>query len=69
MAENKHVSKEDVQLGEEEGCIIPVEIVDNLSETSSALECFTQQRFSRKLQEYLINYRNLVVSDYSVTDE
>ena len=37
-----------------------------LSSTSSAPECFINQRFSSKLQAFLIDYVNSISSDYSI---
>jgi hypothetical protein len=38
-----------------------------MSGTSSAPECFINQRFSAKLQAFLISYVNAIYSDYPVS--
>jgi hypothetical protein len=47
---------------------IPSAIIDNglLSETSLASDCFINQRFSNKLQAFLIGYVDSIYSNYSV---
>lgn len=47
---------------------VPVNIVDSglISDTSSAPECFINQRFSSQLQAFLIAYVNSVVSNYPI---
>lgn len=47
---------------------IPAGITDNnlLSGTSAAYTCFVNQKFSNKLQVYLIGYVNSIYSNYSV---
>ncbi len=37
-----------------------------MSDTSSAPECFVNQRFSAKLQAFLISYVNSSTSDYAI---
>ena len=37
-----------------------------LSDTSSAPECFVNQRFSAQLQAFMISYVNSVYSNYAV---
>lgn len=37
-----------------------------MSKTSVAAECFVNQRFSNKLQAYMIDYINKIYSNYSV---
>lgn len=37
-----------------------------MSDTSSAPNCFINQRFSNKLQAFLISYADSVAGDYSV---
>ena len=48
---------------------VPSAILESklISETSLASECFIQQRFSSKLQIFLISYVNTIYSDYSVS--
>ncbi len=47
---------------------IPTNIVsrDIMSKTSDALECFTEQKFSNKLQAYMVNYVLSVSSNKAV---
>lgn len=47
---------------------LPTNIVGSgiLSPTSLAVECYINQRFSGKLQAFLVSYVNGVYSDYSV---
>lgn len=45
------------------------EVAKNLSQTSKASDCYTKQKFSRKLQEFLLNYRTFVTAQYPLTDE
>lgn len=40
-----------------------------MSDTSSAPECFVNQRFSAKLQAFLISYNNMMYSNYSIYGE
>lgn len=37
-----------------------------MSDTSGSLECFVNQRFSMKLQAFLISYVNSISSNYGV---
>lgn len=37
-----------------------------MSDTSLAVECFVNQRFSAKLQAYLISYNGSVANEYSI---
>jgi hypothetical protein len=37
-----------------------------MSDTSSAGECFINQRFSAKLQAFMISYVNSIASNYAV---
>lgn len=37
-----------------------------MSTTSNAADCFIKQKFSNKLQSYLIGYVNSIYSDYPV---
>jgi fructose-specific phosphotransferase system IIC component len=59
-------------LGEGKGLprqvVIPSGIVnaDLMSKTSLASDCFIKQKFSNKLQSYLIGYVNSIYSDYPV---
>lgn len=45
---------------------LPTNLVDQISDTSSAPECFINQRFSAKLQAFLIGYTGSIYSNYSV---
>lgn len=47
---------------------IPSSIIneDLMSPTSLAHECFINQKFSNKLQAYLIGYVNSIYSNYSI---
>lgn len=47
---------------------LPTNIVlsGNLSQTSDALTCFREQKFSNKLQAFLVSYVMSVSSPYSV---
>jgi hypothetical protein len=47
---------------------IPSGIVnaDLMSKTSKASDCFVKQKFSNKLQAFLIGYVNSIYSDYPV---
>lgn len=47
---------------------IPSHILEHnlLSGTSVATECFAYQRFSEKLQAYLIDYVSKIYSDYPI---
>lgn len=46
---------------------LPTNVLKSMSTTSSAPECFVNQRFSAKLQAFLISYVNSVYSDYPVS--
>ena len=37
-----------------------------MSDTSSAPECFVNQRFSNKLQAFMISYVNSITSNYPI---
>lgn len=50
----------------ERGQFIPTTAMSQMSETSEAVRCFTQQEFSNKLQAYMINYVIGVSGLYSV---
>lgn len=52
----------------ERGDFIPTSIISEglLSDTSEAYECFAYQKFSTKLQAYMINYVISTSSLYSV---
>lgn len=50
----------------ERGQFIPTTALESMSNTSEAAICFTQQRFSTKLQAYMINYVISVSGLYSV---
>lgn len=39
-----------------------------MSSTSKAIDCFAGQKFSSKLQAYLVGYVNSINSQYSVFD-
>jgi hypothetical protein len=47
---------------------LPSAIIENdlLSETCLAKDCFTDQRFSNKLQAFMVGYVNSILSNYSV---
>ena len=47
---------------------VPSNIIQkgDLSDTSHAYDCFTQQKFSRTLQYYLVNYVVSISGNYSV---
>jgi hypothetical protein len=45
---------------------IPTNMTGSLSGTSSAPECFVNQRFSSKLQAFMIAYVNSISSNYPV---
>lgn len=45
---------------------IPTNVASSLSQTSDALECFTNQQFSARLQAYLASYVLAVDSYYSL---
>lgn len=62
------VGGDEVDSGLPRSSNIPSAIIDNelLSNTSAAAECFIDQRFSSKLQAYLIGYVNTIYSNYSV---
>jgi hypothetical protein len=57
-----------VDSGMPRGSEIPSAIIDNklMSDTSLAEDCFIKQRFSNKLQAYMIGYVNTIYSNYSV---
>ena len=46
--------------------MIPTNILDGklMSDTSVAADCFVYQRFSNRLQAYLIDYTNKIYGDY-----
>lgn len=46
--------------------VIPLVIHDNLSNTSMAGECFVNQRFSRKLQSFLVGYVSALNSNRGI---
>ena len=50
------------------GVLIPTAVVNAnlLSETSRAADCFIEQRFSNKLQAFLLGYVNSTISYFSV---
>ena len=50
----------------ERGQFIPTTALDQMSKTSEASVCFTQQQFSNKLQAFMINYVISVSGLYSV---
>lgn len=52
----------------EQGYYVPASIAENnlTSGTSKALECFTNQAFSEKLQMFLINYVVVTSGYYSI---
>lgn len=50
----------------ERGQFIPTTAMGQMSQTSEAVRCFTQQEFSSKLQAYMINYVISVSGLYSV---
>lgn len=45
---------------------VPMAIVDQhvLSDTSVAADCFVYQRFSGRLQAYLVDYVNMIYSEF-----
>lgn len=49
---------------------IPTGVVESgqMSTTSKASDCFVEQKFSSKLQAFLVGYVNSIYSDYSVYD-
>lgn len=48
---------------------IPTNIPELMSPTSSAGECFVNQRFSGMLQAFMVGYVNSIYSNYSVYEE
>lgn len=48
--------------------LIPKNILDQVSQTSWAQDCFINQRFSGSLQSFLVGYVNSVYSQYAVSD-
>jgi len=46
--------------------LIPAGLAKKISDTSMADECFVNQRFSSRLQAFLIGYNNSIYSEYSV---
>jgi len=48
--------------------LIPTNMIGQISETSYAPHCFINQRFSGRLQSFLIGYVNSVYSDYPIAD-
>jgi hypothetical protein len=46
--------------------LIPTGLAKKMSTTSLANECFVNQRFSGKLQAFLIGYNNSIYSEHSV---
>jgi hypothetical protein len=63
------VEKNDILVGMRQVDTTPLYLEKQLSNTSNALDCFTKQRFSRRLQNFLLSYRTFVTTDFSVTDE
>lgn len=57
-----------VPVGVDRTSKIPTGVVSsgNLSPTSDALTCFREQKFSAKMQAYLVSYVMSVSSPYSV---
>ena len=57
-----------VKAGDPNGTGLPTNIVNSnlLSTTAIASDCFVLQKFSNKLQTFLIGYVNLTYSQYSV---
>lgn len=57
-----------VDSGLPRGSKLPSAIIENnvLSDTCLAKKCFVDQKFSNKLQAYLIGYVNTIYSNYSV---
>jgi hypothetical protein len=68
MATTFDYSKIPVNSGLPRDVNVPSTIInsDLLSVTSLASDCFIKQKFSRKLQAYMIGYVNSIYSDYSV---
>lgn len=48
---------------------VPNDVAEKLSGTSQAVDCYVKQKFSRKLQEFLLNYRTFVTAQYPLSDE
>ena len=46
--------------------VVPIKIRENLSQTSSAGECFINQRFSNKLQAFMVGYVSAIASNRSI---
>lgn len=48
--------------------VVPIALLESgmFSDTSNAVECFAQQKFSSKLQAYMAGYANSIYSYYSV---
>lgn len=67
--EARKVKKRDFIRGSLEGNIISPDTASKLSTTSDASSCYAGQKFSRKLQEFLLNYRTFVTAQYPLTDE
>jgi len=66
---NEETTKEKVLAGQIGWHFLPNESRDDLSQTSVAIDCFVDQQFSGKLQDYLLNYRIFITSNLSVNDE
>lgn len=46
--------------------MIPSGLAKKISNTSQANECFVNQRFSGRMQAFLIGYNNSIYSEHSV---
>lgn len=46
---------------------IPSQYVDQLSDTSNAKQCYVFQKFSRRLQAYMVNYTSEITSGVPLT--
>ena len=66
---NPDLERSESRKAQNEVNFIPDNALEQLSPTSNALECFAKQRFSRKLQLFLLNYSLYVNSDLSVPVE
>ena len=57
-----------LKAGDPGGTNLPTAIVNAnlLSNTARAADCFIQQKFSNKLQAFLVGYVNLTYSQYAI---
>lgn len=68
MALTYERSTDPVSSGAQNGVLIPTAVVNAnlLSETSKAADCFIDQKFSNKLQAFMLGYVNSTISYFGL---